>query len=150
VEIGLKTNSLKPVSKNGGANQLHPTKAQDMLEHWDFKTANGNRVEVKSAKQKKRGQGTDLSIIFIELIGISGHQGWVYGEADQVAFELNKEFILVKRTDLIKLVEEKVTDEWADEPTLYKLYKRFDRPKEKVTVLNVEDVLTLKHIKLPL
>lgn len=132
-----------------GQAPIKSTRSEDIIEHWDFKTANGDRVEVKAAKQRKRGQGTDLSIIFVELVGITGHKGWLYGMADKIAFELADCFVLVKRGDLIQLITDKVIDEWVPTPTLYKLYRRKDRPQEKVTLVSTNDVLGLWHVKLP-
>ena len=61
------------------------------------------RVEVKAIKCPRRGARPDPTLIYVELKSVMGHKGWVFGEADIVAFEQpNNSFLCVKREDLAR------------------------------------------------
>jgi len=73
--------------------------------------------------------------------------GWLYaGKADLIAFEKNKSFILVKRLDLIDLVQRVVDFESFvsdSKAAHYKIYQRSGRP-DKITLI---ETILLDQIK---
>lgn len=88
------------------------TKYEEIVYHYDYvlqinlkNEYEYYRIEVKSMKSKKRGQKQDPNIIFLEYNNIDGGIGWLYGNADYIAFEQNKFFILFPRIDLLKFAE---------------------------------------------
>ncbi len=90
------------------------TKYEEIFYHYDYvmqvRKKNKHeyfRIEVKSMKSKKRGQKQDPNIIFLEYKNIDGGMGWLYGNADYIAFEQYKFFILFPRLDLLKFAEMK-------------------------------------------
>jgi hypothetical protein len=126
------------------------TAHQDRVEHWDFNVGKFQgapcKLEVKSMKRARRGDSQPTSdLVFVELFGISGYHGWIYGRANRIAFEQFEGFLCVDRELLLALTLELITDEWASRPTLYKKYRRNDRPLEQVTVLHYNDLLTLPN-----
>lgn len=99
---------------------------QDQMEHWDvmFQT----KVDVKGLKRVRRHNGEfDEHIHWLELKGITGHLGWVYGDADFFAFELNHYWIVVSKTSLHNFIKDNISKEICAAPTLYKLYNRYGR-----------------------
>jgi len=131
----------------------HATSYQDKVEHWDFKVWKGDRnltIEVKGLKRLNRRDGkTQNEWIWVELTGITGHDGWLYGKADFIAFETEYGFLLIKRTLLESLICRKVNfNAWVTmgEDAKYKLYRRFGR-KDKLTLINIKDIEAETHIE---
>lgn len=83
------------------------TSDQDRIEHWDWMLIKKGRfkVEVKAMK-KANGSPPQDKFTWIELQGITGYPGWIYGKADVVAFQERKWFRNVKRVALVRIVEE--------------------------------------------
>jgi hypothetical protein len=87
----------------------HATAAEDRT-GWDFLIARGDqqlKVDVKSMKRISRSDsfGQDR-YIWIELSKGENSPGWIYkSAADVFAFETSEDFILVRKQDLVELVE---------------------------------------------
>jgi hypothetical protein len=107
---------------------------EDQLEHWDVK------FDVKGLKKVKRSDSeTNEHIHWLEIRGITGHDGWVYGEADFFAFELAKYWVVVAKQDLQDLIKDNVVKEYTQQPTLYKLYNRQGR-QDIITMVTSYDL----------
>lgn len=120
---------------------------EDVNHHFDCILANSIRVDVKGRKRRKRSDTEmDDDIIYVELMNVKGNRGWLYGKADYFAFERLEGFVMVKKDDLIPLVERLVKDDFKSYPTLYYMYRRKNRPDEAVTLISYEDLLTIPHI----
>lgn len=125
-------------------------KHQDMYEHWDFLIDGKYKVEVKGRKRLRRSHSTvNDDVIFVEFCNVVGDDGWLYGQADYIAFERPDGFILVARISLVELAETLVKSTFVNQPTLYKSYRRRDRPKEWVGVIRYEDLLRIPHKLIP-
>ena len=63
-------------------------------------------VDIKARKKTSRSnsQAQD-DWIWIEFQNVRGNAGWLYGEADRIAFETQDNFIIVDRSSLIDYVE---------------------------------------------
>jgi hypothetical protein len=85
------------------------TKYENMVRHFDFvvtlKTGETRKIDVKAIKAPKRGERPDADILFVETRGVSGRTGWVFGDADLIAFEQPKGFFMVPRQALVKRVQ---------------------------------------------
>lgn len=128
-----------------GVEPIKATEDQDKYEHWDYRVS-GSRVEVKSRKRTNRSDSSvNDDVIFVEFLNIIGKPGWLYGSADFIAFERPEGFLFVKRTDLVALAEMLVGTQWADRPTLYKSYRRRDRPAERVGLIKISDLMSINH-----
>lgn len=124
----------------------------DRNEHWDFLIEKGKRkfkVDVKSRKRIGRG---DVAFqdewIWIELHSVRKNDaGWLYGgSSDLIAFETKDSFVMVRRGDLIRLVEKLVdfnSRVSASKDAKYKIYRRRNRP-DKITLIELAKVKTLK------
>ena len=117
---------------------------QDIHEHWDYLVGDA-KIEVKGRKRLSRGDDSvNDDVIYVEFKNVRGNDGWLYGRADFIAFERPDGFLFVRRTDLVVLAELLVGDEWADRPTLYKRYRRNDRPDECVGLIKVADLANIE------
>ena len=80
--------------------------------------------------------------IWIELHGVREHgRGWLYdGKAELMAFEKKGSFVVVRRDDLIKLVEQLVdvnTTAHSARAARYKVYSRPGRP-DRITMIETK------------
>ena len=78
---------------------------------------------------------------WVELHGVRPHdKGWLYGEANLIAFETRDRFLIVKRLDLISLVHRYVNLDiranFAKEAQ-YKVYQRKGRADE-ITLIETD------------
>ncbi|MGA1702645.1 MAG: hypothetical protein ACO393_04085 [Methylophilaceae bacterium] len=113
------------------------TKEQDIKEHWDFNV----RYDVKMIKRKKRNEGFDENIHWVELRNVNGDKGWLYGEADYFSFEVLDYWIVVSKNNLTKFISEKcASKKWSNKPELYKLYQRNGR-KDIITMVKTIDLM---------
>lgn len=147
IQMGLSAESkFIQVMKNEGNEVNKSTKHQDMFEHWDYLINKQHRVEVKARKKRKRHDSKpDDEIIYVEFSNVNGDDGWIYGKADYVAFERPEGFLIVPRKKLADLAEEMVSCTFTKYPTIYKSYRRRDRPDEHVGLIRYEDLLTIPH-----
>jgi len=129
------------------------SKDENIDEHWDYLIEKENelfKVEVKSQKRINRGDKDEQTqFTWVELRNVRGKVGWLFGKADLIAFEKEKSFILVKRLELLALVNKKVNlvakvREAKD--ALYKIYTRIGR-KDKLTLLPTKDIEEIKFME---
>lgn len=125
----------------------------DVFDHFDFFLYyNGKRttVDVKNEKKKYRYSPDDEEkVVWLEVKGISGYKGWLYGKANFIAirYQGNK-FIFIKRLNLVKLLEEKRA-RWDDGRikkgrNFYETYTR-DGRNDEIVMFPISDILALKH-----
>jgi len=116
------------------------TESEDIYDHVDIKIS--TNVDIKQIKKTKRSN-TDVNehIHWIEIKGISGHDGWAYGKADFFAFELKSYWVVVAKEDLHNFISENIKKEWVKSPeeALYKLYRREGR-KDAITLVTSYDL----------
>ena len=118
-------------------NVTESTQEQDIKEHWDLNV----RYDVKMLRRKTRGGDFDENIHWVELMNVHGDTGWMYGEADYFAFEVEDYWISVAKEDLQKFIEQKCADkEWSNVPALYRLYRRKGR-KDIITLVKTIDLM---------
>ncbi|CAN5206998.1 hypothetical protein BH20ACI1_BH20ACI1_20310 [soil metagenome] len=103
---------------------------QDINEHWDFLLTKAIKVDVKAAKKITRNdENIQHEWLWIEFKGVKD-DGWLYGKADVIVFEREKEFWFVRRKELAKRAEELVDQKIIVNTTReakYKLYQRKGR-----------------------
>lgn len=106
-------------------------------------------VDIKAKKRINRNNPTPQSdYIWIEFKNVNGKDGWIYGSATYIAFELDDGFLLVKRKQLVSLVEKIVdTKNSVDkaEDALYKIYTRKDK-KDKISLIRASDLYKIDYI----
>lgn len=115
--------------------------------HFDFllTTQSGKTIsyEVKARKKLKRAdEKVNDSKIWVEIVGITGKPGWVYGKANYLVFEQENDFIIVDRKKLVDFIEKTcdlndvVNDSYR---ALYKGYKRQNR-LDLITLVYSRDI----------
>lgn len=115
-------------------NPKFSSEEEDQIEHWDVK------FDVKGLKKIKRSSSNvNEHLHWLEIKGITGHDGWCYGEADFFAFELTKYWIIVAKQDLQDFIKENVVKEFTPQPILYKLYRRQGR-QDIITIVTSYDL----------
>jgi hypothetical protein len=126
---------------------LFATKEEDIHEHWDVKSIAGTKYDVKAMKKWKRSDPEPTNRIhYVELRNVRGELGWLYGQADYIAFETRAHWIVVPRKKLVYFVEG-VTEnnERSAKPAVYKLYQREGR-KDLMTVIPSMDLLAISEV----
>ena len=129
------------------------TQDENIDEHWDFlieKDGASFKVEVKSKKRINRSDKDEQNaLIWVELRNVKDKTGWLFGKADMIAFEKEKSFLIVKRLDLLALVNKKVNlvaKVRDPKAALYKIYTRVGR-KDKLTLLPTSDIEEIKFME---
>lgn len=77
---------------------------QDMFKHVDYmvhmpKHGKTFSVDIKGDKE------FSATHALVEVRNVRGDDGWVFGEAQFIAFQVGEEFRLVKRADLVNILE---------------------------------------------
>ena len=123
---------------------VHATENEDKYEHWDIKIVYNNaevKFDVKAMKRKNRADSQpDPEIQWIELKGITGHDGWVNGKADYIAFEQLNDWIIVRRDSLTTLIKTLcIDDEIHTTKEMYVRYQRSGR-KDEIVLIKTADL----------
>jgi hypothetical protein len=121
-------------------NAIETNKEENTKDHVDLNISVG--IDVKGLKKINRSdEETNEHIHWIELFGITGLKGWLYGKAEFFAFELKNYWVVVAKEDLQKFIAEKCKNKiHVDKPELYKLYQRKGR-KDLITLVTSYDLL---------
>lgn len=151
MELGLKTESLfEEVAKKENFIVRKSSLSEDRHKHIDFFLEQDHfkySVDVKARKKTTRG---DVKVndewTWIEFKNVLGRKGWLYGEADYIAFERADDFLMVNRENLVKFCEDKVDlKTMVSKPYLaeYKVYQRQGR-KDLITRVRMDDLANLE------
>ena len=117
-------------------------KKTDIIEHYDL-TIGNTRIDVKGLKKVNRWDNeVNENIHWVEIKGITGHLGWLYGEADYFAFETLDYWILVSKIKLQELIKTRTIKEWVKEKELYKLYQRPNK-QDVITLVKTIDLCSI-------
>lgn len=151
LELGQSAESLfaKSAIKHGWV-VVPASEESNINEHFDYimsRDKKSLKVEVKSRKRMRRGDPElQDEYLWVEIHGVrKNDQGWLYGDADLIAFEMTNSFRLVRRADLARLIGRLVDfNEMVDTPkdALYKLYSRRDR-HDLLAMIKTDDLLQI-------
>jgi len=152
LELGEKAEAhFAAAARRQGWKVSPSARDENIDEHWDYQIEKGEekyKVEVKSAKRVHREDDQiQFDHTWVEIHGVRPKDaGWLFGKADLIAFEKQNSFMLVRRMDLLKVVNKKVNlvaKVRDPQAALYKIYKR-DGRKDKLTLLPVRDIEEIK------
>lgn len=124
-----------------------PTATQNIFEHWDGEVTE-KKYDVKAMKNVLRpydeeDNDPNENYHYVELRGIKGKLGWLYGLATHFAFQTQDYYIVVEKGKLQSFIAEKCKDkEDCDRPSLYKFYRRKDR-KDTLVLTKTIDLMFL-------
>jgi hypothetical protein len=153
LELGDKAEVMfRRLAEKRGWTLSDATFEDNINKHWDLlmvKGKDGYRVDIKAMKRLSRGDSpVQDKWVWIELHGVRPNdKGWLYGgEADLIGFEKKTSFVIVKRTDLIRLVESLVDNKalvHSSREAKYKIYNRPGRP-DRITLLEMDKLDSIK------
>jgi hypothetical protein len=139
----LKEKEFVDLVSKPGHELVYPTTEQDINEHWDVQIDN-IKFDIKGLKKISRSDASvDPAIHWVEIENVHGKPGWLYGIADYISFETDDSWLVVKRDNLIKMVEDKLMMVVTDEPEPYKMYRRRGR-YDVLTIVPTEDLREIK------
>jgi hypothetical protein len=122
------------------------TPYQDMKHHIDVIATKDNLVCTFDIKARKKIARADESAqdewLYVEFQNVRGNDGWLYGKANFIAFELSEAFLIVHRRSLAKYCEAVVDrTKKVDAPHLcqYKSYTRKGRSDE-ISLIEVKRI----------
>ena len=124
---------------------------EDSLNKIDIISPEHGHYDVKSRKKtSRRNKSVQDDLVWIEYQNVRGFRGWLFGDADFIAFERENDFVVIPRKDLVKvcklLVDEKrfvLESKYA----LYKMYQRKGR-KDLLTMIKMSDILGLDSVEI--
>jgi len=143
IEDGKKSEDLFMFlfAKKNGIPCKPSTYTQNRVEHIDCFCGDWS-FDVKGQRRKKRKKKYDFcdDQILLEIKGVAGFDGWLYGKAEYIAWEISDSFLIFKRQDLVNHYE-------ANE----RLYEKINRPNKKDLFVWVpfEHLKTIKFSILP-
>lgn len=121
-----------------GATVKKATVKQDRFQHIDY-FVNGYGVDVKA--------GRKCDSIWLETVNVGGHRGWLNGDADFIAFYFDdlQCFKIFRREELLRFIEENVTEKTTKSSDYMKFYTRAKWDRKDVIVKSTYD--HIRHIK---
>ncbi len=133
---------------------IKSSKRDDMYKHIDFylkKNGKAFSVDVKARKKTSRSDKSfDDEYTWVEFKNVAGGAGWLYGEANYIVFEREKEFIFIDRKELLKFCLDSVEDEHVRHASkaIYKKYQRLDR-KDVISRIKLDDAIKQNYFTYP-
>ena len=145
--------SLEDLAREKGFVVTKATREQNMHDHIDTFLEGKNKTVSADVKARKRTSRRDKKFnddwVWVELKNVQGRNGWLYGKADFIIFEREKDFVLVPRKGLIKLVNEQVRFDLSfvekAYQARYRIYQRARR-RDQITQLKMEDILNINNV----
>jgi hypothetical protein len=125
------------------------TDKEDMYDHIDYwvKRKNHRNEDIESGVDVKGGNHPHC--VWVEFKNVIGKKGWMYGEAEFIAFEMPEEngFVVVRRKELADYAELVVEETFVPKAEAYrKLYQRAGR-QDVISLLYLDDLKELKSYK---
>lgn len=122
----------KMIEESLGGSCEKASRYEDGYKHIDiwWNSPKGDRlgIDVKGLKRNTRSDKEyDDSIHWIEFINKSGNKGWLYGDADYIAFRTNTKILFLKREKLQNVMEERIDGK----ETVYQCPKEYYVPYQR-------------------
>ena len=117
------------------------TTHQNIYEHWDVRDEEF-KYDVKAMKRWNRADAAPTDRIhYIELKNVQGKKGWLYGDADYIAFETRAHWVLVNRPRLQEWIDS-IDKPTSNKKEIYKLYSRPGRA-DVMTIVPTMDLIAI-------
>lgn len=128
------------------------TKNEDIYDHIDYFTEDRS-YDIKVCKKINHSGEFTTEYTWIELIGNTGHSGWIDGKATHIAFSIVTNYILVDRKELREFIKNKVkgTDLYYKPEKDIKPYVKYRRRsvnKDMIVLVPIEDIKNLKNTEI--
>jgi hypothetical protein len=154
-EIGGKAERLfASVAGNLGYKIKASTELENKIKRVDFYLEKDKEIKGVDVKARKKICGSDKNYTdhwtWVEFRTADGYNGWMYGEADYIAFE-KKDYFLVVNTQSLKKLAENLIDRSKEfvkscEEAKYRIYQR--RGQEELSLIKTSDIRQLKRISI--
>lgn len=118
---------------------------EDKFEHWDFLLSKNEKqftIDIKAHKHEYRNGPLLKYWFWFEFKNVKGNKGWLFGQADYIAFEYFGKFLLYNRKELAKIVVSLVDTKCLvkkPKEAKYKLYQRHGR-EDQVSLIKISDL----------
>ena len=120
---------------------IFATTHENIHEHWDVRDEEF-KYDVKAMKRWNRGDSEPTDRIhYIELKNVQGNKGWLYGDADYIAFETRAHWVLVSRPRLQEWTDS-IDKPVSNKKEIYKLYSRPGRA-DVMTIVPTMDLIAI-------
>lgn len=147
-ELGdLAENLFVTTAKKKGYQCTKSSAKSNMHKHIDYHLEKSGKSRSFDVKSRKRTNRNDKNFnddwIWIEFKNVQGKKGWLYGDADYIAFERENSFLVVQREELAKLCEKMVdlkSKVTHAKQAKYKSYTRWKR-KDVLSQIQVKDII---------
>ena len=152
-EIGGKAERLfASVSGKLGYKIKSSTDLENKIKRVDFYLEKDGDTKGVDVKARKKICASDKNYTdhwtWVEFRTADGYNGWMYGEADYIAFEKKDYFLVVNTKSLRKLAESLIdkSKEYVKrcEEAKYRIYQR--RGEEELSLIKTSDIRQLKRI----
>ncbi len=90
------------------------TEDEDKYEHWDLKGGLQDLGTKRLTFDVKDNVDRERKAFPVELQGITGEPGWLYGKADCIAYNHPESFTVIWREELVALVERLMEEHCVD------------------------------------
>jgi hypothetical protein len=150
LELGQKAESrFASIAQRKGWKVFEASRTGNMEDHYDYEISKDDqhyRVDVKSRKRiSRKTEDVQDNLIWVEFRTVRGTQGWLFGNADLIAFENRNGFRIVERKSLVRVINKLVKIHVKvnrPEDALYKVYTREGRPDE-ITLIKSSDLMPI-------
>ena len=117
-----------------GGEVSRATANEDRKDHIDFWWESPRKgkigIDVKGIKKNNRSDSNvDDTIQWLELQGVTGYPGWLYGKAEYIAFRTLRKIIFVKREKALSFALESIKDKEVVYDTPKECYVPYKRKK---------------------
>lgn len=119
---------------------------EEQFRHIDFISETLGTFDVKARKRINRSDNSEQDqFVWIEFKNVAGNEGWLYGQADFIAFEQLDHFIVVKREHLVGLAENKCNLKEIVQTSNKALYRGYTRKgrKDLISIIKMSDIKQL-------
>jgi len=153
IDAGKKAEQrFKKMMEARGVKVEKSTDEEDMKKHIDYYISSDeyeSSVDVKCMKSiSRKNPKPQDKYIWVEFMNVGGEPGWLYGEAQFIAFETKDGFAMVDREKLIRYcdsVVDKTQSVSEPEDAVNKVYRRSGN-KDSMTLLELAFVPHTKII----
>jgi len=137
---GAKGYSVKPSTTN-----------ENKIKRVDYFLEKNSQIKGFDVKSRKKVCAYDKEYndewTWVEFKNADGFHGWLYGEAEYIAFEKKDYFLVVDTISLRNLAERLINKnkEFVNDCSLakYRIYQR--RDQEQISLIKTSDIKTLKR-----
>ena len=128
------------------------TPSENRIKRVDFYLDNKKNIKGVDVKARKKICASDKNYndhwTWVEFKTADGYKGWMYGEADYIAFE-KEDYFLIVNTESLRNLAESLIDRNKEfvkncEDSKYRIYQR--RGEEELSLIKTSDIRKLKRI----